>query len=433
MTEHLNNFSAVTTDAVLRAKELCGSPLYLYDGALLAAKCRAALAMPNAFGIRVRYAMKANPNRAILRIVAGEGLLIDASSLNEVRRAKLAGIDYDRMILTTQEVPEGDDRAELERMMQSGLLYNACSLRQLERIGDFAARNGIRLSMRIHPGIGSGESPSRNTGDHYSCFGVHLDDLPAALRFAEERGIVFSHVHSHIGSGGDPEIWRLNIGLQLGITERFFPDADTVSFGGGLREARMPDETAADIEELGNHAKTLMEDFCRRTGRKLVMEIEPGTFIAANCGYVVTTVMDLKSTGGGGYNFVIADGGMEMNVRPLLYGSRHPFYVIGRDGALLSSEFGGGRDWEAAVAGKCCESGDCQTITADGVSYAHKLARPSPGDTLVIGGAGAYCSAMAPMNYNSHAEAPEVLLAPDGELRLIRRRQTIEQMTENEI
>ena len=164
------------------------------------------------------------------------------------------------------------------------------------------------------------------------------------------------------------------------------------------------------------------------------MEIEPGTFIAANFGYIVTTVMDEKSTGEDGFNFIIADGGMDVNVRPLLYGARHPFYVIAKDGALKSSEFAeNAKNYEAAVVGTCCESGDCQCLTPDGVSYPRRIAEPEPGDTLVIGGAGAYCSSMAPMNYNSHVQAPEILYTAGGELRLIRRRQTLEQMLENEI
>jgi diaminopimelate decarboxylase len=429
----LNNFSGIDTEHILEIHEKYGSPAYIYDEAAIAGKCRAVLAMPNAFGLTARYAMKANPNRTILKLVTELGMSIDASSLAEARRAVLAGVECGKIILTSQEIPEGGDREILEDMIKRGMLYNVCSLRQLELVGGFAARNGTELSIRVHPGVGSGESASRNTGDHYSCFGVHLNDIERATAYARERHVTFTQVHVHIGSGGDSESWRQNIDRELGIVERYFPDAVSVGFGGGLKEARMPDELAADVPALGEYAAMRVEEFCRRTGRKLKMEIEPGTYIIANAGYALTRVMDKKSTGAGGFNFVVVNGGMELNARPLMYGSRHPFYVVSRGGELLSSEFGQIKgNYSAVVAGRCCESGDTQNVGADGYSEPRAMAEPETGDFVIIGGAGAYCSAMAPFNYNSYSQAPEVLLRTDGGLKLIRRRQSLEQIIENE-
>jgi len=381
----------------------------------------------------VRYAMKANSNRALLGLITGAGLHLDASSLNEVTRARLAGAPFESIMLTTQEVHEGDDRVRLEDMLLHGLKYNVCSLRQLRLIGDFARANSIDVGIRIHPGVGSGESSTRNTGDDYSCFGVHLADIAEAQSYAREKGLLFKHIHVHIGSGADSEMWRQNIDLELGIIERYFPDAESVGFGGGLKEARMPDESAADVQFLGTYAKERIEDFHMSTGRKLKMEVEPGTYIVANSCYAVTRVIDKKRTARS--DFVITDGGMEINSRPLLYGSRHPVYLVSSDGAQVrSSEFGGVYgDYNAVVAGKCCESGDCQTLDADGHAVARNMAEPEIGDFAIIGGTGAYCSSMAPFNYNSHTQIPEVLYSADGELRLIRRRQTLDQMLINEI
>jgi len=166
------------------------------------------------------------------------------------------------------------------------------------------------------------------------------------------------------------------------------------------------------------------------------MEIEPGTYVAANSGYAVTHVIDKKKTGSEGLNFIILDGGMEINARPLLYGSRHPFYVIDKDGRLLSSEFTGinsPHHYEAVVVGKCCESGDSQCLDDNDVNIPRVMAEPEIGDIVVIGGVGAYCSSMAPINYNSHTQVPEILLTKDGKLKEIRRRQTLEQLTANEL
>ncbi|MDR1589129.1 MAG: diaminopimelate decarboxylase [Oscillospiraceae bacterium] len=430
----LNGFCNIDAKQFLDIYEEYGAPAYVYDGAAIAERCRAALSMPNAFGIDARYAMKANSNRTLLREITRFGLLIDASSLSEARRAVMAGVDCDKIILTSQEIPEGGDREVLEGMIRRGLLYNVCSLRQLRLIGDFAADNATELSIRVHPGVGAGETASRNTGDHYSCFGVHLSDIDEALEYAGGMGLKFTQVHTHIGSGGDPELWRGNIDRLLGIVGTYFPDAVSVSFGGGLKEARMPGETAADIESLGGYAAERISEFYARTGRKLKMEIEPGTYIVANAGYALTRVIDKKSTGAGGFKFVVVNGGMEINARPQLYGSHHPFYVVSRAGELLSSEFDGDeKTYDAIVAGRCCESGDTQNIDADGAITPRAMAEPEIGDLVIIGGVGAYCSSMAPFNYNSYPQAPEILVRENGHPQLIRKRQELEQIVVNEL
>lgn len=430
----LSEIGEVTTEDIIKTARISGTPAYLTDESIIRKKGNAVLSMPNAFGLKARYAMKANSNKAILQIINELGLHIDASSLNEARRAHMAGIEHKKIMLTTQEVPVGWDRTVLEDLIEKGLKYNVCSLRQLELIGDFASEKGIPLSMRIHPGMGgSGESATRDTASKYSCFGVHLTDIETALEFAESKDIIFDEVHVHIGSGGDPEKWRQNIDRELGILEKYFPDAETVNFGGGLREARMPDETPAEIQDLGKYAKEKIEEFYKKTGRKLVMEVEPGTYIVANSGYLVTKVIDKKQTGPDGFKFIVLDGGMEVNTRPLLYGSEHPFYVVSKEGELLSSEFDWDSEYESyIVVGRCCESGDSQTIDSQENFIPRKMAEPEIGDYVVIGGTGAYCSAMAPFNYNSHLQAPEFLLREDGTLDLIRKLQSLEQMIENE-
>ncbi|MBN1696544.1 MAG: diaminopimelate decarboxylase [Spirochaetales bacterium] len=438
MNEHLLYPQGNITPAdCVKAADDYGTPLYFYDEAVIVSKCRELLSMPSAFGLRVRYAMKANSSRALLQLIAGEGLLIDASSLNEARRAVMAGIPHGSIMLTTQEIPSGEDRLVLEAYMRKDMKYNICSFRQLEAVADYAANNSLSLSMRVHPGVGSGESATRNTGDKYSCFGIHLTDLERSVGFAREKGLVIDEVHVHIGSGGDPVTWKENIDRELGFLETYFPDATTVNFGGGLREARMPDERPADIMRLGDYAKQQIEAFGRRTGRKLRMEVEPGTYVIARAGYLVTRVIDFKQTGEDGFRFIVTDGGMETNARPLLYGSRHPFYIISRNGSLLSRE-------EALehldpafdrhiIVGRCCESGDSQCLDEHGHIVPRLMSKPEIGDIVVVGGCGAYCASMSPYNYNSHPQAPEVLLRKNGRLELIRKHQRLDQITENEL
>ncbi len=431
----LSEIGVLTPELILNAKEAFQTPFYLYDEAIIQKKIDDVLAMPNAYGLTVSFAMKSNSNQALLQMIVERGLELDCSSMNEARRAQMAGIPYSKMMLTTQEVPRGNDQEDLHKMMLKGLEYNVCSIEQLHQIADFAAENNQALSMRVHPGKGAGETRTRNTGSKYSSFGVHLTDVEEAVTYAKEKGVHFNQIHVHIGSGGDPEAWRENIDLELSFVEKYFPDVEIVNLGGGFKEGRMPGETVADIQDLGNYAKLRFKEYYGRNNKKLRMEIEPGTYLVANAGYLVTTVIDKKHTGPDGFEFLVLDGGMEANTRPAMYGSEHPFYVISQNGSLLSSDFHNTDSElkEINIVGKCCESGDSQTLDAVGSIVPRKMADPEIGDLVVIGGTGAYCSTMSPYNYNSHAQIPEILLRTNGRLDVIRKRQTLQQMIQNEI
>lgn len=150
-----------------------------------------------------------------------------------------------------------------------------------------------------------------------------------------------------------------------------------------------------------------------------------------------------------GFKFLILDGGMEVNIRPALYGSQHPFYVISKDTKeIISDEFvlnkiqmqdGKKEDLKNhkyIVVGKCCETGDAQTISKSSdeeITSRTFMDDPKVGDIFIIGGAGAYCSSMTPFNYNSHLQSAEVLIKSNEEMSLIRKKQTMEQLVANEL
>ncbi len=433
----LNDFNSIDSLMIKQASLNYPTPFYLYDQQLIIDNCQKLLAMPQAFGLKVRYAMKANSNKSLLKLIHAQGLHIDASSLNEVRRAINAGIPYKNILLTTQEVPKNQELLALQEMMKQGLKYNVCSLQQLYNIADFVAENKIKLALRFHPGKGSGESASRNTADQYCCFGIQHQDIRQVLAFSKERNIVFDCLHSHIGSGADAATWKNNITLQLAIVAASFPDVTTVNFGGGFKVARMPREETADITDLGNYAKVALSAFYQESGRKLSLEIEPGNFVIANAGFVVATIIDKKQsqTTKGRINFLILDGGMELNTRPLLYGCHHPFYIIDKYDCLKYSQFDENPNptLPTVVVGSCCESGDSQCLSASGRNTPRQLAAAAIGDLVIIGGCGAYCSSMAPFNYNSRLQVAELLCDKNGRIKVIRQPQSLQQLLANEI
>lgn len=407
-------------DQALSIREQFGTPVYVYDQNTLEALAAETLSFPNAYGLTVRFAMKALPTAAILRLFNNVGLALDASSGYEAERAIRAGISPNCIQITSQELPWN-----LKALVQQGCLFNACSLRQLDVYGQLFP--GTEVSVRINPGLGSGHSNRTNVGGPSSSFGIWHNYLEQVLALASNYHLCISGMHTHIGSGADPEVWLRCAQLSLGIVARL-PAVTRLSLGGGFKPARMDDEKGADVQRIGNRLVPEFEAFASRYSRKLHLEIEPGAFLTANAGALLCSIADIVDTGPDGYSFIKLDTGMNDIMRPALYGAQHPIWVLRKDINTRPSR-------PHLVVGHCCESGDILTpepANPEGL-LVRELGPVEVGDLVVIGGAGAYCSAMCAKNYNSFPEAPEVLITRDGTPTLIRKRQTLEQMIQNEI
>jgi len=412
----------LTAAQVAAVRAQFGTPAYVYDQATLRRNAQACLAFPNAFGLTVRFAMKACPNAAILRFFESLGLHFDASSGWEAERALRAGIAPEKISLATQEMPE--NFAELH---QRGIRFSACSLAQLDRFG--RQFPGEKLGLRFNPGMGSGHSGKTNVGGPGSSFGIWHEWLEQVHALVSNHRLRVTKVHTHIGSGSDPAVWQRVANLTLGIA-REFPNLDTVNLGGGFKVARVPGEKTTNLREVGATVKALFAERARESGQRLRLEIEPGTYLVALAGALVCTVQDAVSTGTQGYEFLKLDAGMTEILRPSLYGSQHAIVIVPATGRARTKK----ETKQYLVVGHCCESGDLLT-PAPGAAETlspRLLARAEVGDLCVIEGAGAYCAGMSAKNYNSFPEAPEVLIEENGKLRLIRRKQTLKQIVQNE-
>ncbi len=408
-----------------RANELAerfGTPIYVYDEKTLRGNAAACLAFPNAFGLTVRFAMKACPTAAVLKLFHSLGLHFDASSVHEVRRAMLAGVPAEKISLSTQELPA--DFAEVVRL---GIRFNACSLDQLERYG--AAFPNSRVGVRFNPGMGSGGTGKTNVGGPDSSFGIWHEHAGEVEEILKKHGLTLERIHTHIGSGSDPAIWQKAALQSLGMVRRF-PTVEVLDFGGGYKVARVPGEKTTDLQDCGAPVRDAIARLAEETGRKLHFEIEPGTYLVANAGAILARVQDVVDTGAAGRKFIKLDTGMTDLLRPSLYGAQHPIFLAKKSGRAVPAE-----TENYVVVGHCCESGDLVSCApGDPEKLAERaLPRAEIGDFCVIGGAGAYASAMSAKNYNSFPESAEVMLAENGDARLIRRRQTLEQIVQNEI
>jgi diaminopimelate decarboxylase len=395
-----------------------GTPAYVYDETTLAALARIVTTFATPFGLVPRFAVKANPCRAVLRLFDAAGLSFDASTVWEARRIVAAGIAAAKVQLTTQYL--ADDFADLVR---AGARVTACSLSQLDRFGK--AFPGGDVGVRINPGRGSGGNNRTNVAGPGASFGIWHEHLGQVREAAARHRLKIRWAHHHVGSGGDPVKWAHIAETTLKLVDSL-PDVDTVNLGGGFKVARVEGETQSDLAQAARESSALLEAFAKRTGRKLRLEIEPGTFLTANAGAIVARVIDVVDTGAKGHVFVKLDAGMAEILRPSLYGAQHPIRFVGE-------KLGEARP--LLVVGPCCESGDLLTPAPANPEALGERTLPVPkiGDLAVVGGAGAYCSSMAAKNYNSIPAAPEVLVRANGKLELARRRQSFEDVLRDEV
>ncbi len=387
-----------------------GSPVFVYSEALLRQRAEECLAFPAPFGLTVRYAMKALPTRAILKLFAEMGLHFDCSSGFEVERAMAAGIPAERLSLSAQELPDN-----LEELLDAGMLFNATSLQQIDVAGTL--RPGSKIGLRFNPGLGSGGTNRTNVGGPASSFGIWNAYSQKAQDLLTEHNLSCVRIHSHIGSGSDPAVWQRVIGLTLDLV-RQFPEVTHLDLGGGFKVGRMAEEASTDLQVIGAPLKQALEEFAAESGRKLHFEIEPGTYLVANAGSLISRVQDKVDTGEEGYRFLRLDTGMTDVLRPSLYGAQHPLVLV------PSEESPRGED-HVIVVGHCCESGDILTPSPGDPEalQGRDMLEGFIGDYVVIEGVGAYCASMCTRGYNSFPASAELMLQVDGQVTLIRKRQ----------
>ncbi len=418
----MDNLKFLTFDQVRDVISQFGSPIYLYDEKILKESASQVLNFPNAYGLTARYSIKASSNAIILKIFDKMGLHLDASSGFEAERALQAGIDPDKIQITAQELP-----VNLLELIEKKVLFVACSLNQIEEYGKLFP--GSSLGIRINPGLGSGHSRQTNVGGPSSSFGIWWEYIDQIENLLKKYDLTVNKLHTHIGSGSDPIVWE-KVAMMSLKTLKQFPDVTTLNLGGGFKVGRMKNEVSTDMNQCGHSVRKSFEEFYNQTNRKIKLEIEPGTFLTALSGAIVTKIMDKVYTGKQGYTFLKLNAGMTEIMRPALYNARHPLIVVSQDkqnDLNMDTE-------DVIVVGHCCESSDILSpINPENENLENIcLKKAEINDLLVIDAAGSYCSSMTCANYNSFPRAKEVFLKEDGSFKLIRARQTIQQMLENE-
>lgn len=403
---------AVDAELIARLAEEYGTPYYLYDADVM----RERIASLHAFDV-VRYAQKACSNIHILRLLREAGACVDAVSLGEIERAVRAGytgVGEPAGVVYTADVI---DDATLDRVIELDIPVNAGSSDVLEQLGERS--RGHRVWIRINPGFGHGYSRKTNTGGEWSKHGIWHSYLDEALRHIEKYRLDLVGLHMHIGSGNDFEHLRTVCDAMVEQVRTLGVDVRAISAGGGFSIPYRPGEHPVDTAELHAVWQRAREAIVEIVGHPVSLEIEPGRYLVAESGVLVSEVRATKRMGPN--RFVLVDAGFNDLARPVLYGSHHEIQILKRDGSQAS-----GATEPTVVAGPLCESGDVFTQEEGGIVVPRALPAVSVGDFVVLHDAGAYAAAMA-SNYNTRTLAPEILL--DGGIpQIIRRRQTLDDL-----
>ncbi len=359
--------------------------------------------------IRIYYAMKANSNLSVLKVLETEGACVDTVSPGEVSLAIRAGFRAERILFTGTSVRND----ELRFLTGTSVAINIDSMSQLNRLLGAVVPNF--LSVRVNPEIGAGHHSHVITAGRHSKFGLWEQDTIEAYSTAEKAGVKRFGIQMHLGSGIlDLKPFVLTLEKLLNIAKHVHDqvgiDFDFIDVGGGLGVPYKPEDEELDLTSFSD---AVLAVFKRRISEfdlgEPFLHLEPGRYLVCDAGILLTAVNTVKTTPF--KHFVGVDAGFNTLVRPAMYGSYHPVVVANKLGAAEEETYD--------VVGPICESGDT-------LAGGRKLPRIVEGDLLAILNAGAYGFAMS-SQYNSRPRAAEVLVK-NGEYTVVRKRETLEHL-----
>ncbi len=365
-----------------------GTPLYVYDAQMVETRCRELVrAFP---GMHVHYAVKANANPALLKLMRRMGLGAEAVSPGELLAAEAAGFKKSDISFTAPSLTE----AELIFAAARAGRVHLDSLTQLETWGRRAL--GKHVSLRLNLGIGAGHHAHVRTGGDGSKFGIVPADLEEATRIAARYGLRITGLQQHIGSHVPDGSDYIEGAAALLAAARALPDVSHLDFGGGFGIPYRPGERRLNLTRIGKEVRSLVRAFEKQTGRAVSCALEPGRYPVAEAGSLLVSVVDVKKTGA--HLFAGVNSGFNQLIRPALYDAYHEIVNVSR----------GGKKVAVTVAGNVCESGDV-------FAWDREMAAPRIGDLLSIQNTGAYGISMA-STYNLRALPREVLVS-EGRMR----------------
>lgn len=378
-----------------------GSPLYVYDSAVIKQKFDAFQEAFDVPELRINYACKALTNISVLKLFEKWGSGLDTVSIEEVKLGLKAGFSPEKIFFT----PNGVGMEEFEEAVKLGVSITIDNISILEQFGQF--HPDIPVCIRINPHIMAGYDHKTSVGHIDSKFGISFHQMPHVKRVIENTGSKIIGLHMHTGSDIlDPEVFLRGAEILFNVASEF-EDVRFLDFGSGFKVKYKEGDISTDIKEIGERISERFNEFCVESGRDMALIFEPGKYLVSESGYFLATVNVIKQT----LSTVFAglDTGLNHLIRPMFYEAHHEIINV-------SNPEGKPRFY--TVVGYICET--------DTFGVNRRIATVQEGDILGFRNAGAYCFSMA-SNYNSRRRPAEVLVH-EGNAYLIRERETFEDL-----
>ncbi len=394
----------------LNVTDICkqfGTPLYVYDADKIVQQLKTLQTTFAESNVKVKYAAKALTTLSVLKLLKRNGSGIDVVSVNEAQLALRAGFEPKDIMFTSNSV----SITEISQAVDLGIYINMDNLSILEEFGKKYG-NSYPCCLRLNPSIMAGGNLKISTGHSQSKFGIPVEQMDQIKALIDKYRIVINGLHIHTGS----EIKDLDVFMKMAdILFNLaigFPDLQFLDFGGGFKVAYKEDDQVTDMPNLGKKLNQAFKTFNQKYNRKLELWIEPGKFIVSEAGYLFTRVNIVKNNPT--ITFLGVDSGLNHLIRPMMYDSYHEIVNVSNTTAPKNTY---------TVVGNICET---DTLGAN-----RNLNEVKEGDILAFKNAGAYGYAMA-STYNSRFRPAEVLVI-DGKAKLVRERDTMEDLLRGQI
>ena len=390
--------------------EKYGSPLYIYDEKTIRLRCKEmSNLLPNK-NFKVSYSAKANSNMEILKIIKDEDIDVDAVSAGEVFLQLKAGFPSERIFYIGNNV----SAEEMKYAIDNNVLVSVDSLAQLRLFGQINPKGNV--AIRFNPEVGAGHHEKVVTAGKKTKFGVSLSDIPLVKEILREYNLKLIAINQHVGSLFlEDENYLLSVENLL-ETARQFDDIEIIDMGGGFGIPYHKNEKRLDLAIMSMKLDKMLSDFLDTFyNSEVLFRTEPGRYIVAESGILLGSVYSIKENSG--IKYVGTDIGFNALARPVMYDSYHEVEVINKSGKKSD------RQEAVTIVGNICESGDI-------IAKLRMLPIIEQGDIIAVMDAGAYGFSMS-SNYNSRLRPAEVLIAADGTDKLIRRRDTFEDLLNN--
>ncbi|MBN8587970.1 MAG: diaminopimelate decarboxylase [Rhodothermia bacterium] len=376
-----------------------GTPTYVYFEDIIRDRCRKLKDKVSLLPNKLLYAMKANYNPAILKIICEEGIGIDAVSIGELELAKRVGFAPEDVLYSANSITD----EEMYVAAEYGSLFNIGELYRLERFG--SAFPGSDVCIRLNPRIGAGHHEYVVTAGEKSKFGIPMEHVTHVLEIANKYNLNIIGIHQHIGSGilDIADLWSA-VEVLLEAAPHF-QDLTFINFGGGLGIPYRIGEASFDYDGFQQVLIPRIKEWAEKNGKQLAFWFEPGRYFVAESGVLLTEVTMLKKNGIGSRTFAGTNSGQNHLIRPMFYDAYHEIFNLTNPTGIL---------YNYDVTGNICESGD-------------RFAKDRPiqeirvNDILAILDAGAYGYAMSSL-YNLRPLPEEVLAKSDGRTITVRKR-----------